>query len=148
VHPDYASNALRIKNRQALEHRLDDIFRGRTASEWTAILGAAGVPSSLVLNFAEVVDHPQSMFREMFPWMTHATAGAHRVTGSPIKMSETPGRPATSAPLLGQDTPAALGELLGLDNETIAQLTAAGVILPTPRRSDVCAPDRPGGKDQ
>jgi crotonobetainyl-CoA:carnitine CoA-transferase CaiB-like acyl-CoA transferase len=148
AHPDYASNALRIKNRQALEHRLDDIFRSRTATEWTAILGAAGVPSSPVLNFAEVVEHPQSMFREMFPWMTHATAGAHRVTGSPIKMSETPGKPSTGAPLLGQDTPAVLNELLGLDDQTIGQLTAAGVILPVLRNNDISSPARSVGKDQ
>jgi formyl-CoA transferase/CoA:oxalate CoA-transferase len=149
-HGDYASNALRIQNRQALEERLDGIFRQRRAAEWMDVLREAGIPSSLVLNFAEVVQHPQSSVREMFPWMQHATAGAHRVTGSPIKMSETPGRPSTSAPLLGQDTPAVLRELLGIDNETIGQLTAAGVILPVPcgEHGDTSPPARSSGKDQ
>jgi crotonobetainyl-CoA:carnitine CoA-transferase CaiB-like acyl-CoA transferase len=148
-HPDYASNALRIENRQALEQELEEIFRTRNAEEWIRVLGAAGIPSSLVLNFAEVVEHPQAAVREMFPWMEHATAGAHRVTGSPIKMSETPGRPSTSAPRLGQDTPQALRELLGLDNEAIAKLIADGVILPTPRSGESALRTRRSpGKDQ
>jgi crotonobetainyl-CoA:carnitine CoA-transferase CaiB-like acyl-CoA transferase len=150
AHPDYASNASRIQNRHELERKLEEIFRARTAAEWIRVLGSAGVPSSLVLNFAEVVKHPQSAFREMFPWMEHPTAGAHRVTGSPIKMSETPGRPSTGAPLLGQDTPAVLQELLSLNNETVGELMAGGVILPIPRAgcNEISQPDRPAGKDQ
>jgi crotonobetainyl-CoA:carnitine CoA-transferase CaiB-like acyl-CoA transferase len=62
-HPDYGSNALRIQNRHALEARLQEIFETRTAAEWIEVLHAAGIPSSLVLNFAEVVAHPQSAFR-------------------------------------------------------------------------------------
>jgi hypothetical protein len=45
-------------------------------------------------------------------------------------MSETPGRPSSGAPLLGQDTHATLAELLGLDEKTLARLTAEKVILP------------------
>ena len=148
--PDYASNASRIQNRHELERKLEEIFSARTAAEWIRVLGSAGVPSSLVLNFAEVVEHPQSAFREMFPWMEHPTAGAHQITGSPIKMSETPGRPSTGAPLLGQDTPAVLQELLGLNSETVGELTAGGVILPIPRArcNGISQPDRPAGKDQ
>ena len=148
THPEYASNALRIQNREKLEGKLEYIFRTRTAAEWIRVLGEAGIPSSLVLNFAEVAGHPQSAFREMFPWMQHATAGWHQVTGSPIKMSETPGRPSSAAPLLGQDTPATLKELLGADDEAIRRLTAEGVILPVPRAVEAASPDRIAGKDQ
>jgi formyl-CoA transferase len=64
----------------------------------------------------------------MFPWMEHPTAGRHRVTGPAIKMSETPGRPTTTAPLLGEHTAAALAELLGLGSQEIQRLTAEGVL--------------------
>jgi len=148
VHPDHATNALRIQNREELERKLKDIFRTRTAAEWIGVLGDAGIPSSLVLNFAEVVEHPQAAVRQMFPWMQHATAGTHQVTGSPIKMSETPGRPSSAAPLLGQDTPTALKELLGTDDEMIRKLTAEGVILPVPRAAEAASRDRLAGKDQ
>jgi crotonobetainyl-CoA:carnitine CoA-transferase CaiB-like acyl-CoA transferase len=148
AHPDYASNALRIKNRQALEQKLDSIFRTRTAAEWIATLKSAGIPSSLVLNFAEVAAHPQSAFREMFPWMEHATAGKHRVTGSPIKMSETPGRTSTPAPLLGEQTPATLKQLLSMSDETIAELIEARVILPVSPPEVTLPHELRFGKDQ
>src|SRR5215471_876107 len=147
-HPAYSSNALRIRNRQALEARLQEIFETRTAAEWIELLHAAGIPSALVLNFAEVVAHQQALFRGMFPWMEHPTAGRHRVTGSPIKMSETPGRPSSSAPLLGQDTPAALKALLGMDDRTIAELMAGKVILPEPDATGASSHERRIGKDQ
>jgi formyl-CoA transferase/CoA:oxalate CoA-transferase len=140
-HADYATNALRIQNRHVLEKTLQDIFRGRTAAEWVALLGEAGIPCCLLRTFDEVVKHPQSTFRQMFPWMEHPTAGRHRVTGSPVKMSATPGLPTSPAPLLGQHTAATLHQLLGLDSATIDQLIADGVIPPQsaqgapPRRS-------------
>ena len=130
AHPDYATNALRIQNQHALEPMLEAVFRSRTAADWTETLGKVGIPCSLIRTFAEVVEHPQSVFREAFPWVEHPTAGPYRVTGPPVKMSETPGGPSTGAPLLGQDTCTALAELLGLDSKSIAQLITEGVITP------------------
>ena len=129
TNPNYATNALRIENRQALERELDEIFRTRTAESWTAVLRSAGIPCSLILDFDEVVEHPQAVFREMFPWIAHPTAGRYRATGSPVKMSETPGKPSTGAPLLGQDTAAVLAKVLGMDAEEIERLKARQVIL-------------------
>jgi len=128
AHPDYASNALRIQNRQSLESALQQIFKAHDAAHWVEVLGAVGIPCCLVRTFDEVVQHPQSAVRQMFPWIEHPTAGKHRVTGSPIKMSASLAGPTTAAPLLGQHTAAALRELLGLDTEKIRQLVADGVI--------------------
>lgn len=128
-HPQYATNALRIENRQALESKLGEIFRARTAEEWTGVLRAAGIPCSLIYDFDEVVEHPQAAFRQMFPWIEHSTAGRYRATGSPVKMSETPGGPSTGAPLLGQDTETVLQKVLRMDTAEIARLKARGVIL-------------------
>jgi len=130
--PDYATNALRIRNRRALEHALEEIFHSRTATEWIQLLGSAGIPCSLVRTFREVVDDPQAVVREMFPWIDHPTVGSYRATGAPIKMSETTGKPATAAPVLGQDTAATLTHLLGLDDQAIGRLAAEGVILLAP----------------
>jgi crotonobetainyl-CoA:carnitine CoA-transferase CaiB-like acyl-CoA transferase len=102
--PDYASNAERIRNRETLEPLLQEVFRARPAADWIARLQAAGIPASLVRNFEEVAEHPQSVVRRMFPEMDHPTAGPHRVTGTPVKLSETPGAPGEPAPLLGQHT--------------------------------------------
>jgi crotonobetainyl-CoA:carnitine CoA-transferase CaiB-like acyl-CoA transferase len=132
-HADYASNALRIHNRHELELKLESIFRQRTAAEWIAVLGKAGIPCSVVRTFDEVVEHPQAEFREMFPWMEHPTAGRHRVTGSPVKMSETPGKPSSGAPLVGQHTTEALSQLLGLTTGKIDRLIADRIIPQPPK---------------
>lgn len=135
AHPNYANNALRIQNREVLGKTLQQMFQTQTAAHWVEILGAVGVPCCLVRTFDEVVQHPQSEARHMFPWLEHSTAGQHRVTGSPIKMSATPGEPTTAAPLLGQHTAAALQELLGLDAAKIRQLIRDGVIPVDPLSS-------------
>jgi crotonobetainyl-CoA:carnitine CoA-transferase CaiB-like acyl-CoA transferase len=128
-HPDYESNAARIQNRAVLEPLLDGIFRQRTGAEWIERLRAAGIPASLVRTFQEVAEDPQSAVRRMFPVLDHGTAGPHTVTGTPVKLSETPGGPGAPAPLLGEHTVGALQELLGLDAAALESLAARGVIL-------------------
>ena len=124
--PQFQTNALRIQNREALDDILTSTFQRQSAQHWIATLQTNGVPSSLVLNFQEVVDHPQSHFRQMFPTLIHPTAGAHQVPGPPIKPATPPQIP---APLLGQHTKQVLADLLNLDAETIAALEADGVIF-------------------
>lgn len=128
AHPDYSTNPLRIANRGALEPLLAGIFRRHTAAEWLERLQRAGIPSSLVRNFEDVVKHPQTAVRAMFPELEHPTAGSHRVTGTPIKLSATPGAPGAAAPLLGEHTADALAELLGVDEAALHHLAARGVI--------------------
>lgn len=125
---DYASNAARIRNRRRLEEILGEVFRTRMAAEWIHELGSVGIPCSLVRTFAEVAEHPQAAFREMFPTVDHPLAGKHRVTGSPLKMSETPGKSAAGAPLLGQHTSEVLNEVLKLDQEEIERMMSEGII--------------------
>lgn len=127
-HPDYGTNGDRIRNRHTLEPLLEEAFRGRPTSEWIERLQRAGIPASPVRNFRDVVEHPQSEVRQMFPIMDHPTAGRHRVTGTPVKLSATPGAPGAPAPLLGQHTSRILRDVLGLDDAAIAALAAKGVI--------------------
>jgi len=135
-HPDYATNAERIRNRETLEPLLEDVFRARPVAEWITRLRAAGIPASLVRNFEEVAEHPQSAVRRMFPEMDHPTAGRHRVTGTPVKLSETPGAPGEPAPLLGQHTYGVLNELLGLNRAAFDSLAKRGIVCePKTRRS-------------
>src|SRR2546430_10237141 len=46
--------------------------------------------------------------------IVHSTAGRMTVTGPPVKLSATPARVSTAAPLLGEHTRQALAELLDL----------------------------------
>ena len=126
---DFATNAERIRNRAVLEPLLEEVFRERPVAEWIARLQGAGIPASLVRNFEEVSEHPQCGVRNMFPVLDHPTAGPHRVTGTPVKLSETPGRPHSPAPLLGQHTLETLRELLGIDEAALADMSARGILF-------------------
>jgi len=127
-HPDFATNRLRVQNRPALESILADVFRQRPLSEWIEKLTAVGVPCSPVRTFAEVLEHPQTAVRRMFPEMDCPSAGRHRVTGTPVKLSETPGGVTTPAPALGEHTSTVLSELLGVDGREIEKLAELGVV--------------------
>jgi crotonobetainyl-CoA:carnitine CoA-transferase CaiB-like acyl-CoA transferase len=132
AHPDYSTNALRIVNRGVLEPLLGAIFRERPAAEWLGRLQSAGIPASLVRNFQDVVVHPQAGVRSMFPELDHPTAGPHRVTGTPIKLSTTPGSPGIPAPRLGEHTAEALADLLDLEPAALERLAARGVVYTEP----------------
>lgn len=127
--PEFATNAERIRNRENLEPLLDQIFARKTASEWVQRLRAAGIPSSLVRNLGEVVDDPQSAVRQMFPTLGHPRAGKHRVTGTPVKLADTPGRVSTPAPLLGQDTRETLKTLLSSNDKEIDDWVSRGIVF-------------------
>jgi len=135
-HSDYCSNGQRVIHRHALEAILAAVFRERIAAEWIERLSAAGVPCSPVRTFAEVAEDPQAAIRNMFPLVDCAAVGPHRVTGPPVKLSETPGRVGATAPELGQHSAAALAELLGLDERAIDDLISAGIVFPGDHAAD------------
>ena len=127
-HPDYATNPDRIRNRTVLEPILDSVFAQRSGVEWIERFRAVGVPCSLVRNFREVSEDRQSELRQMFPVMEHPTAGRHQVTGTPVKLSDTPGSPSLPAPLLGEHTRGVLKELFSLEDEVLNDLMTRHVL--------------------
>jgi crotonobetainyl-CoA:carnitine CoA-transferase CaiB-like acyl-CoA transferase len=127
LHADYATNALRVKNRQALEHILEEIFSRRPAEHWLQTLHALGIPCSVVCDFREVVEDPQSKSRDLFPEIPCAT-GSQRVTGNPIKFPNSEPVPAGPAPRLGEHTRMALRDVLGMDDVAMDALANRGVI--------------------
>ncbi len=132
THPDYSDNALRCGNRPALEALLNQYFAARTADEWIAALRAAGIPATPVNTFSDVAAHPQSEARGMFPTVNHPVTGPHRVVGPPVKLSATPATTGDAAPLPGQHSLAALGDILNLDGETARGLVERGVVFSHP----------------
>ncbi len=121
--PDYATNALRVKNRGVLEPLVAELLRTRTAAEWSKIFAEAGIPCSAVRTLDEVANDPQAAAREMFP-----EVGGTHITGSPVKLSATPGTVKHPAPTLGADTRATLAQILNLDEAALAALAKSGAI--------------------
>lgn len=123
----FATNALRLANYDALKPALVQVFASRTRAEWTARLLEEGVPCGGVRTVDEVFADPQTVAREMVASVPHATLGEVRVTGVPVKLSDTPGSVRTGPPTLGQHTAAILEEL-GYDQQAVRALADSGAV--------------------
>lgn len=129
--PRYRTNQDRVKNRDSLIPRLEQVFLTRSYEEWEKLLVEAGVPVGAVNDFAQVVDHPQVKARRSLVEVDHPRAGRIRVVAPVVRMSATPGAVRTPAPALGEHTEEVLRDFLGLAPEAIAELRAAHAIGPS-----------------
>ncbi len=125
--PSFADNAQRMAHRGELESALGGFFRRRASNDWLERLEAAGVPAGPVLDIAEMHRDPQTLARDMVIEVEHATLGAVKTLGLPVKFSATPGKVAAGAPLFGQHTREILDEY-GYSAEEIEALIAAGAV--------------------
>jgi crotonobetainyl-CoA:carnitine CoA-transferase CaiB-like acyl-CoA transferase len=125
--PRFASNPGRMANLAALEEILSAKFRARSSADWLAALEAAGVPAGPVLNVAEMHADPQTLARGMVVETEHPVAGKVKAIGLPVKFSETPGRVAGPAPVLGQHTREVLAAH-GFSAAEIAAMAASGAV--------------------
>jgi crotonobetainyl-CoA:carnitine CoA-transferase CaiB-like acyl-CoA transferase len=124
----YRSNPLRVEHRGELEPLLEEMFRSRPAAHWVEVLARAGIPCSLVRNLREVVEDEHLQARDMLPEVEHPTAGRIRVTGAPVKLSQSLAGIPTAARRLGEDSAAVLAGILGMDQQEIERLRQDGVI--------------------
>jgi len=124
----FTTNRLRLANYDTLRPILGEMLRARTRAEWVGELKKAGVPCGSVRDVAEVLQDPQLDARGMIQQVEHAVAGALRVTGVPIKLSDTPGAVRTAPPVLGQHTESILSLDVGLTPEEIEDLRASRVV--------------------
>lgn len=124
----FATNAQRVTHRADLELIIDPLLRARTVAEWVKAFDLAGIPCGEVLSIGEVLEHPQVNSRQMVVPLTHPVAGPIRVTGVPVKLSETPGAVLSPPPSLGQHTQSTLQDLLGLTEAELLDLRSRGVV--------------------
>jgi formyl-CoA transferase len=118
----FATNPLRVRNRELLVPLLAEIMRGKSRRQWIAALEQAGVPCGPINDLKEVFDDPQVKARGLQVALPHPSAGAVKLVASPMRMSVTPPQYDMPPPLLGQHTDEVLNELLGYDAERIAAL--------------------------
>ena len=124
---EFADNANRVRNREALAARIEAITSLQPRGHWLALLEANDVPCGPINDYAQVFADPQVLAREMAVEVQHPTLGPLRTLGSPLKMSATPPDVRRRAPLLGEHTDAVLREA-GVSDEEIAALREAGAI--------------------
>jgi len=126
--PRYASNALRIANRDTCIAAIAPAVKLKTTAEWIAALEPLGVPCGPIHRLDDVFANPQIKHRGMQVDVPHPLSGEVPLVANPIKYSRTPLSYDTPPPLLSQHTDQVLQKLLGKSDAEIAALRAAGII--------------------
>ena len=98
----FASNALRVANRAALDAVLARAFAPRSATEWAEALVAAGVPCGPVHSVATAIEDPQVRGGGLVA-AAHTAAGEFETLRSPIRVDGAWLPVRRSPPALDQD---------------------------------------------
>ena len=116
VEDRFATNALRVAEREALGPLIAAKTQGFTMQGLMQALEAAGVPCGPVNTIDQVFAEPQAIHRGLTVEQTRPDlADPVRTVASPIRLSRTPVRYDAPPPKLGQDTQDVLGDLMSGD---------------------------------
>jgi formyl-CoA transferase len=126
--PRFATNPLRVQNRDVLVPVLAAMVKEKKRDEWIALLEAVGVPCGPINDIGEVFANEQVRAREVAIELPHPTAGKVKLVRNPIRMSATPATSDKAPPLLGQHTDEVLHDVLGLGEAEIAALRGKGIV--------------------
>ena len=122
----FATAGRRLANAAALDELVSEWTRERSPREVMEALQPHGVTAGMVSDGTTLVTDPHLRSRGSVVEHEHPRQGRLTLPGIVMKLSETPGEIRRHAPLLGQDTHAVLSGLLGLSEEEIRGLEAAG----------------------
>ena len=122
----FATNNVRVENRDTLIPLIEERLKARTAEEWLSALDAVGVPTGKIRSVPDALRAAADAGVPASTRVPHPTAGEVELMNSPIQI-ESGLRPPQAPPLLGEHTAEVLAEL-GLDASEISRLAAAGAI--------------------
>jgi CoA:oxalate CoA-transferase len=126
--PRFQNNGLRVKNRQALIAILENKTKAYKLKDLQKILDDAGVPNGPIWSVDRVLTAEQTYALEMVKEIDHPTCGKIKVTGVPVKLSQTPGAVKLPPPTLGQHTEELLMGILGYPKVAVEKLRREGAI--------------------
>jgi crotonobetainyl-CoA:carnitine CoA-transferase CaiB-like acyl-CoA transferase len=126
-HPDYASGALRSKNRDALNAEIDGHTVARSSAEWVDMFNTAGVPCGPIYAIDQVFADPQVKHVGIAQSVKKKDKSVMTMVGQPITLSRTPSKIVAPPPGLGEHTGVVLKEF-GFSAKDIAALRKANAI--------------------
>ncbi|MES2583676.1 MAG: CaiB/BaiF CoA-transferase family protein [Pseudomonadota bacterium] len=132
--PRYATNTLRVANRDTLIPQIEAATRTKTTVQWVALLEHKVVPCGPInavdeaFADAQVVARGLKVNQPVAPAISNSTAITSIASvASPLRMADTPPVLHRPPPALGEHTDAVLAGL-GLDASAIARLRTQGVV--------------------
>jgi crotonobetainyl-CoA:carnitine CoA-transferase CaiB-like acyl-CoA transferase len=132
--PAFATAAGRRARHDAIDSALAAWCAEQDTDAAADALIRRGIPAAPVVAAARLADNPQLQARGFFQAVTHSLLGVHEHPGLPVRLANAePPSFARPAPTLGEHTEEILRELLGLEDDALAQLRADGIIGTRPR---------------
>ncbi len=123
--PALATAAGRLARADELDAMIGDWTRPRGEAEIESLLIGAGVAAHVVQNSQECVDDPQLRHRRHFVPLPHTATGEMVVENTRFILSRTPASVTRAAPELGEHNVHVLQEILGYDDERVADIFAS-----------------------
>ena len=119
----------RMARHDEIDARIEAWTSIRTPMQAMESLQGVGVPAGAVQRPEDRIENDPNV-REwgLFSEVEHPKMGRVRVDGMPVKLSRTPARIERGGPTLGQHNAQVFGDVLGMDESTIAEMTEQGVI--------------------
>lgn len=118
----YADHA---RNNRELQAELRDIFKTKTSAEWIAFADEHDTTIAPVNTPRTIADDPQ--FQDRLGWIPREMLGAEQLP-FPVKLVDEQLPVPTKAPAPGEHTVQVLRDVLGYDDQRIAQLREAGAL--------------------
>ena len=126
----FATLQCRKANEDELDLLIERWTRERPAEEVMQTLQAAGVPAGVVQSAQDVLENdPHLKARGYYGYLDHPEAGPTAYDGPGFRLSKTPGRLLSPAPMLGEHTAFVCSEVLKMDDEEMAQLVMENVLF-------------------
>jgi crotonobetainyl-CoA:carnitine CoA-transferase CaiB-like acyl-CoA transferase len=123
----FQTNALRIRNRQALIPLLQEFFLKRHANDWVVGFKGAQIPAALIANVDEALSNPQTVERSLIVELEHSLLNNVKSIANPMRLSGTPAIYRLPPPMLGEHTREILAEL-NFSVEKIAEASLSGAV--------------------
>jgi formyl-CoA transferase len=117
----FASNALRVANRDEMVRLVSAAIRTKPAADWLEQLEAAGIPAGPINRITQALGDIQAQHRGMV-----RTIAGTRLVGSPVRMEGERADSELPPPALGEHTDEIVERLI--DSAELERLRNAGVI--------------------
>jgi crotonobetainyl-CoA:carnitine CoA-transferase CaiB-like acyl-CoA transferase len=118
----------RLRHQEEIDRHLSEWTSGKSAQEVMHLLQSAGVPAGVVQRSSDLLRDPQLAHRRFFRYMDHPEMGNIPYSGHQFRIRGYESGPRFPAPLLGEHNELVLREILGMTDEEIAEVVAAGAI--------------------
>ncbi len=126
--PRFATNPIRVANRDLVTATLTPVMQSRTTTEWVGLLEAQKIGCGPINTLKEVFADPHVIARNMTVEFDHASGEKIKVIANPVKLSATPPSYRSAPPVLGQHNAEVLGGMLGMSEAEVAALKDKGII--------------------